>query len=71
MVCISKKRKFNRVRLIGVIALIISLLMAFGSMVFMKLEILPWLVGCIMLYIGMVGTVISVDAIFEPNSYKK
>ena len=64
----KKKRKFNRVRVIGIIVLMFSLLMAFGSMVAMKLEILPWWAGCIMLYIGLVGTPISAHAIFTPNT---
>ena len=64
----KQKRKFNRVKVIGIIALMFSLLMAFGSMVAMKLEILPWQAGCIMLYIGLVGTPISTFAIFKPDT---
>ena len=64
----NKERKFKRGKITGIIALMFSLLMAVGSMVLMKLEILPWWAGCLMLFIGLIGTPISTHEIFTPDT---
>lgn len=64
----KQKRKFNRVRVIAIIALIISLFMALGSVVIVKLQIVSPLLACIMLFIGLVGTPISTYVIVVPDT---
>ena len=64
----KQKRKFNRVKVIGIIAVIISLVMVFGSMILLELEKISPPIAIVLLAFGMIGIFLSTFVIFIPDT---
>ena len=64
----KKKRKFNRAKVIGIIALIISLVMVFGSVLLLELEKISPPIMITLFVFGIIGVFLSTFVIVMPDT---
>lgn len=62
----KQKRKFNRIKIIGIIVLIISLLMSFVSGILLNLDKITPPIMIILIFFGIIGVFISTFIIVMP-----